>query len=386
MNLRITNVLKFLVCVLLVFAAAHLQAQLLKNIRFSAAEGYVTGPLYGQPAGAGGETWANVSPIHNNGMTLFTNDAIWYQEIVTNGMMAVVSDGQLGTNNSGVSPRTADSVCYWAMPFPVQKKGPITVTWDWKFVPTNAIPADYDPTNNPYATGWPALPDGTFLQETDCGFTLADSANRNFSGGADSDVVFNELSTITRFGGDHYADSRWNWPGACDGGGNWQKMGPRYQDGKWIHEKMVAYVGLEGASVTSNNCFNVWAQREGEDIWQTAYAEAFDTWPAFGMRRCPGDTDPNGGIDCITMWMNDSGPKFGTMVLVDNIVVLGPVPVLSVERTGPNVIVTYSGTLQSATDPKGPFSDLATGPFMKPLATLEVAPSGAGKFYRSVYY
>ena len=47
---------------------------------------------------------------------------------------------------------------YWAMPFPVQLTGPITVTWDWRFFPTNGtypfptdvIPADYDPTNNNY--------------------------------------------------------------------------------------------------------------------------------------------------------------------------------------------------------------------------------------------
>jgi hypothetical protein len=385
-NLRIPSLLQPVLVGLLVIAAAQVQAQLLKNIQFSAAEGYSTGPLYGQPAGAGTNVWVNVSPIHNSGMTLFTNDAIWYQERVTNGMMAVVSDGQLGTNGFG-QPRTADSVCYFAMHFPVQKTGPITVTWDWKFVPTNAIPSDYDPTNNPYAPGFPTLPDGTYLQETDCGFTLSDSANRGFPGGADSDAVFNELSAITRFGGDHYADSRRNGIGACGGSGDWQKVGPYYQDGKWIHEKMVAYVGLEGDAAATNNTFSVWAQRDGEDIWQTAYAYGGDVgWPDFGMRRCPGETDPASGIDCITMWMNDSAVKFGTMVVVDNIVVLGPVPVLSIEPAGPNVKLTFTGTLQSADSPQAAFTDLATSDFMKPLTTLEIPAAGPGKFYRSVYY
>jgi hypothetical protein len=220
--MRKATVTKFLVSGLLVCAVAQVQAQLLKNIHFSAAEGYSTGALYGQPAGAGTNVWVNVSPIHNNGRTLFTNDAIWYQEYVTNGVMCVASDGQLGTNNSG-GPRTGDSVCYWAMHFPVQKKGPITVTWNWRFVPTNAIPEDYDPTNNPYVTPFSTLPDGKYLQETDCGFTLADSANRAFPGGADSDAVFNELSAITRFGGDHVADSRFNGIGSCGGSGDWRK-------------------------------------------------------------------------------------------------------------------------------------------------------------------
>src|SRR5262249_8324323 len=147
----------------LALAATEVHGQLLRNIQFTAAEGYSNGPLFGQPAGAGTNVWVNVSPIHNIGMTLFTNKAIWYQEIVSNEMLGVVSDGNLGTNSLG-EPRTTDSVCYWALHFPVQKKGPITVTWDWKFVPTNAIPADYDPTNNPYAVGFPTLPDGTYLQ------------------------------------------------------------------------------------------------------------------------------------------------------------------------------------------------------------------------------
>ena len=44
------------------------------------------------------------------------------------------------------------------------------------------------------------------LQTTDVGFTLADSANANFDG--NPNVVFNELSAPTRFGGDQVADAR----------------------------------------------------------------------------------------------------------------------------------------------------------------------------------
>jgi hypothetical protein len=166
------------------------------------------------------------------------------------------------------------------------------------------------------------------------------------------------------------------------------KIGPYYQDGKWIREKMVAYVGLEGDAAITNNTFNVWAQREGEEIWQTAYAWGADFgWPDFGMRRCPGETDSESGIDCITMWMNDSANKFLTQVLVDDIVVLGPIPVLSIEAAGTKVKLTYSGTLQAADTPQGAYDDLA-GPsdFMAPFTTLEIPATGTAKFYRAVYH
>jgi len=53
-------------------------------------------------------------------------------------------------------------------------------------------------------------------------------------------------------------------------------------------------------------------------------------------------------------------------------------PTLGVARSGGNVVLTYTGTLQSADTVKGPYSAVAgaTSPFT-------VTPAGAGKFYRA---
>jgi hypothetical protein len=52
-------------------------------------------------------------------------------------------------------------------------------------------------------------------------------------------------------------------------------------------------------------------------------------------------------------------------------------PSLKIERSGANVVITYSGTLQSADKVNGPYNN-AAGP-----SPLTVTPSGAAKFYRS---
>jgi hypothetical protein len=86
-------------------------------------------------------------------------------------------------------------------------------------------------------------------------------------------------------------------------------------------EKIVAYVGLTGDAAATNNTFAVWANREGEDVMQIAKPDGDPDYglpdspkpmPEFGMRRCPGETDPTSGINSITLWMNSSPDKFGT--------------------------------------------------------------------------
>ena len=123
-----------------------------------------------------------------------------------------------------------------------------------------------------------------------------------------------------------------------------------------LHMKLIAYV--TNAPAEYMNTYEGFAQRDGEDIWQTCFREDTDvTWiqdwvpvekyiAASGMRRCAGETDPTSGINCLMLWMN--GNQYPRYVLVSNIVVLGPIPVLSIERSGANIDVTYSGTLQSA--------------------------------------
>ena len=295
MNTKHSIALKLLCFALLAFIAASAEAQVIKTINFSKSEGYTNGPLWGQPAIAGTNVWTPVSD--NQGTSFITNDAVWYVHNITNEMMMVRPDQNLGTNTTGT--------IYWTMPFPVQKKGPVTVTWDWRFIPSNEIPADYDPTNNNY---------NSTLQGTDFGFTLSDSVNRQL--GADPVfAVFNELSTPNRMGA--LCDARWNIDySACDGGGNWNNMGPEYKDGKVLHMKLVAYFG--DPSSPTNNSYDVWAQRDGEDVWHTTVNDTFPDG-AFPMRRCP--TDEN-GIDCITMWLN--GGPFPTAITVDNFRVVGP--------------------------------------------------------------
>ncbi|MCZ7640332.1 MAG: hypothetical protein M5U12_32320 [Verrucomicrobia bacterium] len=280
-----------------------LQAQLITRVNFSAAEGYVDGPLWGQPARTGTPTWTCVS--ENTGDTYVREDGIRHIcQSITNGALCIRPDQNLGE---------LTSVMYWAFPFPAQRKGPITVTWDWQFFPTNEIPTDYDPTNNNYQAT---------LQGTDVGFTLSDSANRTLG---DSAVwaVFNELSTPTRMGG--LCDSRYNGNGeygTCGGGGNWNDKGPQYKDGKKVHMKMVAYFG--NPDDPANDSFDVWAQREGEDVWHTTVNDFYPDGK-FPMRRCPGEADGDPKLDCITMWLNTG--VYGTYILVDNIQVSGPDPI-----------------------------------------------------------
>lgn len=391
---RISTVLKFLGCGLLVFLTADLQAQLLKKIQFTPAEGYTNGWLIGQPSS--GTKWENANGDENFGG--LNNGASWtnsdgspfYMATATNWSgskwaMKIASDGNQGTNNS---------VYYWRMPFPKTMVGPITVEWDWQYFPTNPIPVDFNATNScPITEFGQALPCtndvGANLQTTDVGFTLTDSANALTDG--NPNVVFNELCTPSRLGGDQVADCRFNAIGVCGGGGDWFKRGPRYQDGKLIHEKIVAYVGLTGDAAETNNTWACWANRQGEDVFQTASPLADPDYglpdnpkprPAFGMRRCPGELDPASGINSITLWMNSSPDKVGTYVLISNIRVTGPnpvpVPTLNIQRVGTDVKLTFDGWLEAADAVGGPYTPVAVqSPYQVP------ASAAAKKFYRA---
>jgi hypothetical protein len=395
MNVKTSTLLKLSGCALLVFVTADLQAQLLFKTKFSAAEGYSNGWAIGQPTI--GNKWLNANADWsydasgaytslNNGHSWWPEGATepWYIVTITNctatsGAMKIASDGNFGTNAQ---------TYFWKMDFPKQLTGPITVTWDWQFHCTNEIPADYDPTNNNYSGVLPGF---------DHGFTFSDYANRTAELNDAGDTIpnpnwkYSELCTPFRLS--TYQDGRHNGIDVCGGAGGWNDYGPEFKDGKVLHMKLVAHVG--NAPAEYHNSYEAWAQREGEDIWQTCFRE--DTLvtfikngvpvdmviPASGMRRCPGEADPTSGINCLMLWMN--GNQYMRYALVSDVVVLGPIPVLSVERSGTGVKLTYSGTLQSADAPQGPYTDLQAADFMKPLKTMDIPTTAARKFYRSYY-
>ena len=87
-------------CGLLVLLTADLQAQLIKRINFTAAEGYTNGPLWGQPAGAGANVW---TPVSNNQGNSWTNadGSPWIVHTVTNGTWYIWPDQNFGTNIDG---------------------------------------------------------------------------------------------------------------------------------------------------------------------------------------------------------------------------------------------------------------------------------------------
>ena len=401
MNVNKSTLLKFLAWGLLAFLAADLQAQLLYKTSFSTTEGYTNGWAIGQPAI--GNKWVNANdnwawcaandPAYvklNNGCSWWpTTDQIpdwpgrpWRIVTITNctatgGAMKIASDGNFGTNGQ---------TYFWKMDFPTQRTGPITVTWDWSFHCTNEIPADYDPTNNNYTSTLPGF---------DHGFTFSDYANCTADTGSPGNPnwVYSELSTPFRLGS--LQDARHNAIGACGGGGDWNNYGPEFKDGKTLHMKLIAYVANAPADYT--NSYDGFALRDGETrdgtptgeptIWQTAFRSGSDPDPYLpvpsGMRRCAGETDPTSGINCLMLWMN--GNQYPNYVIVSNIVVLGPIPVLSIAHAGANVTVTYSGTLQSADSAQGPYIDVVgqSTNFFAGLKTWQVPADSTQKFFRA---
>lgn len=207
--MRKTSVMGFVLCCMLLSLAGGANAQLIKQINFSKAEGYVDGLLVGQPAGDA-DKWTAASVVQGE-KTFNVQDEAMY----------VHPDGT--------------GVIYLYMPFAVQKikeGNIITATWDWQYFG--------DPANN-----------------MDLGFTISDSGNFNIDG--DPNVVFNEYCTPTRMGG--LVDARAG--NDLAGGGNWiSDNGVEYRDGVLVHSRLVVDI--------FNYTFDFFAQREGEDEQQVA--------------------------------------------------------------------------------------------------------------------
>jgi hypothetical protein len=90
----------------------------------------------------------------------------------------------------------------------------------------------------------------------------------------------------------------------------------------------------------------------------------------------------------ITMWMNSSDWKFGSYVLVSNIRVVGAdpvaVPTISAAKAGGQVKVTFTGWLEAAPTPGGPFTTVAVTAYPYTNPTNYMAPTGRAMFYRAV--
>jgi len=307
--------------------------------------------------------------------------------------MLIASDNNNGTNKT---------TYFWKMDFPTQRSGPITVTWDWQYHCTNAIPNSplpYNPTNSETGSNYNAQ-----LPGYDHGFTLSDYANRVAELNDAGDTIpnpnwkYSELSTPFRLS--TWQDGRHNGIGSCGGSGSWNDYGPEFKDGKVLHMKLVAHV--TNAPVEYMDTYEAWAQRDGEDVWQTCFREdttvnwwkagqdaAYDyTIAASGMRRCPGETEPASGINCLMLWMNGT-QSTERYVLVSNIRVVGldpvAVPTLRIAKVGADVQVTFTGWLEAADKPQGPYTTVAvtTYPYTTPTVYTTPASAAAKKYYRA---
>jgi hypothetical protein len=292
----------------------------IKEIGFSKSEGYVSGPLVGQPSGSSA-VWASASA--NKGDSIFPSYGKVFS-VSTNETMLVHPD------HSG----TALGVIWVTVPFPTQKVGPLTATWDWQFFGMSDLGSDL-------------------------GFTIGDTENFNIDG--DPNTVFNEQSAITRMGA--LVDAR-KGDGLFEGGGDWiSDNGVIFKDGVLIHMRMVLHL--------DDQSFDVFATRDGEEEVQVA-----DRFP---FRR--GMAATTGGVNGITMWLNNGDRA--TYMTVDNILVKGPndiveAPTLSIEKTATGVKLTYTGTLQSANSVQDSYTDVAGS-----SSPLEIPASGTAKFYRA---
>ena len=189
------------------------------------------------------------------------------------------------------------------------------------------------------------------------------------------------------------AHARHNVQGLCGGAGGWNDYGPGFKDGKVLHMKLVAYV-TTNAPDEYTGTYEVWAQRDGEDVWQVAFhQDATVQWAkngedppsdyyiaASGYRRCPGETDPNSGINCLMLWMNGTQGT-NNYALISNIRVVGPEPVpppkLSIQKVGADVKVTFDGWLDAADKLEGPYTTIAV------QSPYQIPASAAKTFYRA---
>lgn len=176
-------------------------AQVIFSTGFSAAEGYVDGPLIGQPA-SGTQKWIDANP--NVPADSFN---------VENEMLAIIGKGSGGK---------------WAlMPIPVQK-GVFTMTWDWRFVgPENGV--------------------------ADIGVCVSDSVIFEV---VDGNPVpnYNEQGMMVRFYTGGVVEAR---DGDWAGGGTYGALREvRYQDGKLLKVRVV----IDASAWT----FDVYITKEGE--------------------------------------------------------------------------------------------------------------------------
>ena len=261
---------------MLAFLTASSQAQLVKKVNFSKAEGYKNGQLIGQPVG-GDTVWTSFSKNKGDngvvaGETVFA---------VSEERMVIHPDN---SNDLLDADGVKMDMMYLGLPFPVQKKGPVTLTWDWQFFGTEDL-------------------------KTDLGFTCSDTENVKL-GDSEEWAVFNELSAITRMG--DLVDAR-NGDGNFAGDGSWvSDNGIVYRDGVLIHMRMVVDL--------VNWTFDIFATREGEEEVQVA--------DDFYIRR--GLSEKTGGVNSITMWLNGGNPD--TYMTVDNILIVGPEPYTAVDQ------------------------------------------------------
>jgi hypothetical protein len=423
---RPSTLLRFLACGALLFVTADLQAQLLYKTKFSAAEGYTNGWAIGQPSSGplAARPWMNMNDDPgvdgallsscNTGIS-YTNDdgSPWLVTTVSNvtaasgGQMWIHGDGGWGTNNT---------TYFWGTLIGARSNGGggITITFDWQYFGTNLygnvygsnvalvypsplIPADYDPTNNNYnnvitngATKW---------NDWDQGVCLSDISNRWLSCGAPPNWRYCGNCTPVRIAG--IQDCRDNDPkygGPCGNHGNWDTpsdRGPQFKDGKLLHVKYTAYAGLpvDDPTFPTNNCFEAWSWRDGEGVYQTATAVPYIddggySWPSFGDRSCPGEYDPTSGINMINIWYNpDKNTRIGPYSVISNIRVVGPNavarPTLSIAKVGGNVQVTFTGWLEAADNPQGPYTTVAVQPYPYTTPTIYNPPAEPKKFYRA---
>lgn len=194
---------KFLVFSLLVFASAHVNAQEIASIYFSNAEGYVDGPITGQPAGA--------TYVWQDGFPVPAGDHI----TVENEAMRIYQDG------SGL-----DTWTYIEFPY---QNGEFTVTYDWQYV-------------------------GPETSNIDVGICVSDSVNFEIN---NPFLHWNEQSVMVRMQeGQAVIDAK---DGDYVGGGPYlaSETYP-YTDGKKISMRYEIDASPNGQT------FDAYAQKEGE--------------------------------------------------------------------------------------------------------------------------
>jgi len=402
MNVKPSTLLKLLVAGLLILLTADLQAQLLYKTKFLPVEGYTNGWLIGQPStgnAATGNIWSNINAFFlsspggpvtnanncNNGHSYTNADGSpWYILTITNLTPTDYALRWQHDKNRGTNSKTY----FVKMGFPTTRRGPLTVTWDWQFVPTNKIPADYNEYTNNYQSS---------LVGCDHGFCLADYENRwlSYPGTGDPNWTYGVNCTPVRMGG--VQDCRYNGQGLCGGGGSWPDYGPQYRDGKLLHMTTIAYLtnALETNYYATVNTFENFCQRDeplpSGTNWQNAFCTPIDFvdlytgnvrsfTSAWGDRECPGRYDPTSGINCITLWANGND-DITSYVLIRNIRVVGPdpvpVPKVSISKAGA-VTFDAGSWLEEADSLNGPWTTVSI------QAPYQVPATAGKKFYRAV--